>query len=142
MGSRQAIESIIEGLSTLLEGYVSLRESLELEFGAEENSEEDLEDTSSAEEVESNLITELKAGLDSVMVADDYAPEEMAALLTSLSDALEEIDPDAFESIESEDDFESIEDDEDDADDDELYEDDDDYYDDDDEFDSSDDDDY
>jgi len=100
----KASEKIIDGLTQLVEGFVELQESVEEEFGAE--LEDDLVARPSSEvsvEMEAAIVTELRAALEVVMDSEDFATDEMAALVSSLSDALEEIDPDVFESSSEED---------------------------------------
>ncbi len=133
-----AAEKLIEALTMLLEGYRELQESLEEDLGVES---EELEDESSSEasaEVEGALVTEMRSVIEMVMEGEDFASEEVATLISTMTDALEEIDPDVFEADESEEDedeeveedIEIYEDDEDldDLDEDDLGDDDDDDY--------------
>ena len=80
-------------------------------------------------EVDAAIVTELRTSIETVIDTEDYAPEEIASALSSLSEALEEIDPDVFASEEEDDEDEEYEDDDleelDDLDDLDDYEDDD-----------------
>ena len=106
--SSKATEKIIDALTELLEGYSELQESLEREFNAgkkvtESMDDDDDDDEESDDEVEVNpevdaaIVTELKAALETVMEAEDYSPEEIAQVVTTMTDALQEIDPGIFE---------------------------------------------
>lgn len=128
-------EKIIDALSQLLEGYAELQDAIESEY-----SEDDVEDESAEDREEgaitpdSALVAEIRSAIEAAMEAEDYTPEEVANLIASLTEALEEIDPNVFDAEEedkSEDEEEEYEEDDDDID---LDEDDDDYeeYDDDD----------
>lgn len=94
----KATEKIVEALSQLLEGYNELQEFLSQEYGSGSDSYEDDDDDDEEEsdeeaspEVEAALVTEIKAALESVIESDDYDPEEVANVLTALTEALEEI---------------------------------------------------
>ena len=111
---------IIEALTQLMEGYVELQQSVERDFGGREGAEEG----ELSSEVDSAIVTEVRAAVESVMEDEDYSAEEMASVISMLTDALEEIDPDVFN--QEEEDEEEEEDDEDEDDDDtDLDEDDD-----------------
>lgn len=107
MASKPA-EKIIEALNHLMEGYAELQESIRIDLGDEK--EEDIL------EIETALATEMRAALETLIDGEDYSAEEIATLLSSLTQALEEIDPDVFESDLDEDEV----DDDDDNDDDEY----------------------
>ena len=116
MGSK-ITRKITDALSELLEGYTELLESLEDEYPTD-----DIGDVDSNDEldIESSLITEVRAALELVMESEDYSPDDIASLITSMTEALEEIDPSIFEQEEGEeedDDDDYIVDDEDDFDD-------------------------
>jgi len=124
---------IIEALTQLMEGYVELQQSVERDFGAPAHGasasgasasgaagEDDAEGELSSE-VDTAIVTEIRAAVESVMEDEDYSAEEMASVISMLTDALEEIDPDVFDSDEEGEDEESedheeSEDDEDDVD--------------------------
>lgn len=103
---------IIEALTQLMEGYVELQQSVERDFGGREG--EDEGELSS--EVDTAIVTEVRAAVESVMEDEDYSAEEMASVISMLTDAVEEIDPDVFD---QEEDGEEEEEDEDDSEDDE-----------------------
>ena len=75
-------------------------------------------------EIDAAMITEMRASLEAVIDNEDFSPEEIASALSSLTEALKEIDPDVFEAEEEEEETIYVDDDEDD--DDEYYNDDDD----------------
>jgi len=103
---------ITEALSDLLQAYSELLEGLQTEFGISEDSETEASEEA-ADELESSLVNEVRAALELVMDQDDYAADDIAALITSLTEALEEIDPTIFEAAEEEEDEDEEEDDED-----------------------------
>jgi hypothetical protein len=125
----KASQQIIEGLSQLMEGFASLQASVEEEF---ENSDEELDDSPDSPanlEIDAAIVTEIRACVEAVMENEEYAPEEIASLVSTMTDALEEIDPGVFEEAEEEVieiDTDIYDDDEefDDDDEDEYYEDD------------------
>ncbi|MCO6431744.1 MAG: hypothetical protein J5J00_12875 [Deltaproteobacteria bacterium] len=100
----KATEKIVDALSQLLEGYNELQEFLRQEYGTvgdtyendDDDDDDDESDEESSPEVEAALVTEIKAALESVIESDDFDPEEVANVLTALTEALEEIDPTVF----------------------------------------------
>ncbi len=100
---------IIEALTQLMEGYVELQQSVERDFGSREG--EDEGELSS--EVDTAIVTEVRAAVESVMEDEDYSAEEMASVISMLTDALEEIDPDVFSQDEDEEEEDEDEDDDD-----------------------------
>ncbi|MBX7145664.1 MAG: hypothetical protein K1X79_14530 [Oligoflexia bacterium] len=111
----KAAEKIIEALTQLLEGYSELQESIENDFGGEKDDEE------TAEELDAALVTEMRAAVESVIENEDYTAEEIASVISALTDCLQEIDPDVFETEETEeeeddDDYDDDDEDEDDED--------------------------
>lgn len=92
---------ITEALSDLLQAYSELLAGLQTEFGISEESETEASEEA-ADELESSLVNEMRAAVELVMDQDDYAADDIAALITSLTEALEEIDPTIFEAAEEE----------------------------------------
>lgn len=101
---------IIESLTMLMEAYTQLQKSIRNDFGAGEP-DNDLDDTHDLQvEIDAAIVTELRTSIETVIDTEDFAPEEIASALSSLSEALEEIDPDVFASDEEEDDEEEYDD--------------------------------
>lgn len=100
----RAAEKIVDGLIQAMEGFVELQQGIEEEFASENGNGYDADKASSemTEEVDAAIVTELRAAIESVMDSEDYGSDEIAALFSSMSDALEEIDPDVFEETEEE----------------------------------------
>ncbi|MCB0331052.1 MAG: hypothetical protein KDD70_15380 [Bdellovibrionales bacterium] len=97
----RAAEKIIEGLTTLMEGFVELQEKVEAEFESENpRGESDTEDPDVRVEIDAAVVTEIRATLEAVMDAEDYSADEFATFISVAQDALEEIDPDVFEEVE------------------------------------------
>lgn len=109
----KSAEKIIDALTQLLEGYNELQASVQEEYGADDADDEEGEDSDLSEEVDAAIVTELRASLEAVIDAEDFSTEEIAAALCSLTEALEEIDPDVFESEDDEEEEEEDLDDED-----------------------------
>lgn len=102
---------IIESLTMLMEAYTELQKSVRNDFGAGEP-DDDVDETHDLQvEVDAAIVTELRTSIETVIDTEDYAPEEIASALSSLSEALEEIDPDVFASEEEDDEDEEYEDD-------------------------------
>lgn len=119
----KAAEKIIEGLTQVMEGYQELQSAVEDEYS--EAAEDSDEDETRSGEIDVAIVTELRGVLESVIDGEDYSTEEIAAAVSSLTSALEDLDPDVFDSDEeTEDDEEESEE----------------YYDDDDDLDFDDDD--
>lgn len=55
--------------------------------------EEDLEKEA---EIEEAMTTEIRAAVEGFLDTEDYSAEEFASLISHLTEALEEIDPDVF----------------------------------------------
>lgn len=116
----KATRKMTEALSDLLEAYSELLEGLHEEFGTEDSEAEEGAAATSPE-MESGLVNEVRAAVELVMDQDDYTADDIASLITSMTEALEEIDPSIFEQVDEEEEAEEIEVDEDDEDDDDDY---------------------
>jgi|LauGreDrversion4_2_1035121.scaffolds.fasta_scaffold127412_3 hypothetical protein len=117
----KATEKIIEALTQLVEGFAELQEKLEEDYDPEVESESDDDDTDSDDEegatgIEEAIVTEIKAAVESVIENEDCAPEDLASIVSALTGALEEIDPEVFshgeaeEEEEEEEEYEDIDD--------------------------------
>lgn len=95
----KAAEKMIEAFTALMEGFSELQEEIENEYGVstDEDDEEDEEDEERDIEADTAVVNEMRAVLEAVVDNEDFAPEEIAALITTVTDALEEIDPNVFE---------------------------------------------
>ena len=113
----KAAEKIIEALTQLMEGYAELQESLEDDFGSSLEGDDKV-----SAELDAALVTEMRAAIESVIENEDYTAEEVASVISTMTDGLQEIDPDVFATEEDE----EAEDDDDDHEDDDYDEDDDD----------------
>lgn len=116
----KASEKIIDALTQLMEGYIELQESIEEEYGSSSMTDDDDDESSVSEEVDAAIVTEIRAALEAVMESEDYSPEELASVISTMTDAIEEIAPDVFEEDEEEDDddedYEDYDDDDEDLD--------------------------
>lgn len=129
----KAADKIVDALNQLLEGFSELTENIQQELGEKTDLAATEEEELNAD-LESALVTELRAAIESVLENEDHSTEEVAGLIATMYEALEEIDPDIFERSlgedenETEDEYDDIDDDDDDdeIDDDDNYEDDDD----------------
>ncbi|MBN8549170.1 MAG: hypothetical protein J0M12_07655 [Deltaproteobacteria bacterium] len=122
----KAAEKIIDALTQLMEGYAELQESLEHDYGVDPEASD--EDNEANAELDTALLTEVRAAVESIIENEDYTAEEVGAVISALTDALQEIDPDIFteETEEEDEDDDDLDDDDDDDDLDDLDEDDDD----------------
>lgn len=84
--AKNASDRIIEGLTTLLQGFSDLEDMIETDYGT----------TSDDEEFSSHMITEISAAIETVIEDEDYTPEYIASVVSALMGALEELDPDIF----------------------------------------------
>ncbi len=111
--ANKASEKIIDALSQLIEGFNELQESIESDFTSEQPDEEYEEGQDVNTEIDAGVVNEMRAALEAVIDAEDVSPEEIASMLSSLTEALEEIDPEVFEGgQEGEEDEEAYEEDE------------------------------
>lgn len=99
--STKATEKIIDALTQLVEGFAELQERLEEDYDPDVESEEDEESEKGekkegASNLEEALVTEVRAAVEAVIENEDCAPEDLASIVSALSDALEEIDPEVF----------------------------------------------
>ncbi|MGI6524239.1 MAG: hypothetical protein ACOX2O_02955 [Bdellovibrionota bacterium] len=141
--TNRASEKIIDALTQLIEGYNELQESLGYDFeGHDDDEDGDMGDENINPELEASIVSEMHSALDAVIDSEDVSAEEIAMLLSSLTEALEEIDPSVFEPDEEDDEVHASYDEDDDMDyfDDDDEELDDDFDDDDDDYDDDDDD--
>ena len=104
----KATEKIIEALTQLVEGFAELQEKLEedydpeVETASDDDAATETEDEDSATGIEEAIVTEIKAAVESVIENEDCAPEDLASIVSALTDALEEIDPQVFSHGEAE----------------------------------------
>jgi hypothetical protein len=123
----KATEKIIDALTQLVEGFAELQESLEEDFDpAAATDDDDGDDDEASGYIEDALVTEIRAAVEAVIENEDCAPEDLASIVSALTDALEEIDPEVFSEATVAADEDEEEYDEDDEDDDDYDEDDDD----------------
>ncbi len=99
--STKATEKIIDALTQLVEGFAELQERLEEDYDPDVESDEDEESDKGekkegASNLEEALVTEVRAAVEAVIENEDCAPEDLASIVSALSDALEEIDPEVF----------------------------------------------
>ncbi len=83
---------ITDALANLMISFKELQTSLEEELGIDEF-ESDLEENP---ELEAAMIKEVKNALETTMDTEDYETEEVASLISTLTDSLEEIAPELF----------------------------------------------
>ena len=110
----KATEKVIEALTMLFEGYAELQVSIENEHGINTTDDDDVDDETATTDVEAALVTEMRAALEAVIEAEDYTPDDMASFISTMTEALEEIDPDVFEQEADPDDEENAVDEDDD----------------------------
>lgn len=132
----KATEKIIDALTQLVEGFAELQQGLEDDFdpeGADDDSKEESDEEESSSDLEDALVTEVRSAVEAVIENEDCAPEDLASIVSALTDALAEIDPELFSQEEEEEEKEEEDEDleEEDEDDDDIDLDDDDYEDDD-----------
>jgi hypothetical protein len=84
-------ERVGKNLMQLLDDYSEMRSTLDGMFRTSESDNENHND-----EVECALITELMGALQEV-TAEDYMPEDVASLISSITESLEEVDPTIFD---------------------------------------------
>lgn len=94
-------EKLIDAMTQLLEAYTELQATVESDCAVDETDDADEQDSLTTE-VDAALITEMHSVLEVVMDSEEYSSEEIAGLISTMSEALEEIDPDVFESGEEE----------------------------------------
>lgn len=99
--TNRATEKITEALSQLFEGFAELQDLLETELGTseveDEKDEKEEDEGDEKPDPESALIREMKTAIEVAIETEDYTPEEIATVIATMTEALEEIDPDVFE---------------------------------------------
>jgi hypothetical protein len=99
--SNKAADKIIESLTQLIEGYYELQQMVADDLGAGVDlTDEDNQEL--AAEVQSALTTEVRSAIETVLENDEIAVEDLAMVVSNLTEAIEEIDPDVFASGETE----------------------------------------
>ncbi len=127
-----ATEKLTTALSQLVEAYTELQEEVSEKLNSEDtgyeadddnNNETDEKSTDKImSEIDTAMVSELKLAIDSVIDSDDVSTEEFATIITTVVDALEELDPNCFSveneelEEEEEDDDEKFDEDDDDVD--------------------------
>lgn len=121
----KAAEKIITGLTEALVGFEELKTGIEEDIsagpipGGKKQSAKSI-----ATEIAAAIALEMRSILDTIVEEEDQSVETLAAFSQALTDALEELDPDAFEDEDEEEpDEDEDDDDEDEDDDDDLDED-------------------
>jgi segregation and condensation protein B len=101
--STKAAEKIVEALTQLVEGFAELQEQLEQDYGTEQDEDEtEGEESEESSGLEEAMVTEVRAAVESVIENEDCAPEDLASVISALTDVLEEIAPEVFVEEESE----------------------------------------
>lgn len=105
----KAAEKIIEGLTSVMEGFYELRRAVREDLGATgeagDDEEEEAADPELEADVESAVANEMRAAIETVLESEEYSSEELAAMLSAVTEGLEEVDPDVFaEQVEESDD--------------------------------------
>lgn len=115
--ANKAANKVIEALNQLIEGYYELQQLVADDLGVTGEIAEDDQQEMDAE-VQAALTTEVRAALETVLENEDIAIEDIAMVVSNLTEAIEEIDPDVFagESEEEEDEDDLDLDDDDDLD--------------------------
>jgi len=112
--STKAAEKIIDALTQLVEGFAELQEKLEEDYDPEREDDDTDESEAKSEVIGSSLedalVTEIRAAVESVIENEDCAPEDLASIVSALTDALEEIAPEVFTQESEEEDEEEDED--------------------------------
>ena len=118
--ANKAADKFIDALTNLLEGYNELAQLVAEDLGVSAQvSEEDNHELEM--EIQAALSTEIRAAIETVLENEDYSVEDVAMVVSNLTESIEEIDPDVFASEESEEEEEDEDDDDDlDLDDDDL----------------------
>lgn len=98
----RASEKIIDGLTQLLEGFSALQSEIEDDYTIEQEEIETASSDDVSVEMDAAAVVEIRAAIETVMDTEDYGTDEIAAFLSVLTDALEEIDPDVFEEVQTE----------------------------------------
>jgi ribonuclease E len=111
-------EKITDALAELMEAFAELQQSVSKSIkdgDDDDDTDENDEDKVMSAEQDEALVAEVRTALESALESEDVSPEEFATLLSSLTEALEEIDPDVFreevtQDVNDESDAEDIED--------------------------------
>ena len=111
----KSIEKVTETLAKLLQAYEELRNSAESQVQvaakhADSDAETDLDDEAiEAEiEIEETVSSDIKAAVDGLLDNGDHSVEDLAILISHLTEALEQIDPDVFGMEDEADDEEEV----------------------------------
>ena len=94
----KATEKIVDGITQLLEGYYDLQQTVAEDLGVDDSERDEEEAAELDAEVQAALSNEMRIALESVLEEDEHSIEEVAALVSNLTEAIEEIDPNVFES--------------------------------------------
>lgn len=92
-------EKITDALAELMEAFAELQQSVSKSIkdgDDDDDTDENDEDKVMSAEQDEALVAEVRTALESALESEDVSPEEFATLLSSLTEALEEIDPDVF----------------------------------------------
>ena len=114
--ANKAADKVIDALNQLVEGYYELQQLVadDLCVGGEETEEDQMEVDA---EVQAALTTEIRAAVETVIESEEISVEDIATVISNLTEAIEEIDPDVFAQEEGEadedDDLDDLDDDED-----------------------------
>ena len=91
-------EKLTEALTLLFEGFFELKEQAENDYSAKNVEEEDdFDDEEMLDDIDSAVAVEFKKAFEAVLDAEDYTPNDIADLMSVMTEALQEIAPDVFE---------------------------------------------
>ena len=95
--AHSATEKIVEAITQLLEGLTELQEAIEEgEVEALSDDDDDADESDAEEDNETALIGEMRSAIEQALEVEDYTPEDIAGLIATMTEALEEIDPNIF----------------------------------------------
>lgn len=115
----KAAEKIISGITEALAGFEELKTSIEEDISAGPASGGKKQSAKAiATEIAAAISLEMRSILDTIVEEEEQSVETLAAFSAALTDAIEELDPDVFDSEDEDEDDEVDEDDDDDSDDD------------------------
>ena len=118
----KTLDKLIKSMNGLIAGFQAVEEDVKAQHDIDPESDDLNDDPEKLAEINTGVISEVRTILETMIDDDEYSAEEIGKVLTALSEALQEIDPDVFDASDDdeEDDDESDDVDYDEDDDDDL----------------------
>jgi uncharacterized coiled-coil protein SlyX len=107
----KTLDKLTKAMNGLISGFQAVEEDVKAQHDIDPESDDINDDPEKLAEINTGVVSEVRTILENLIDEDEYSTEEIAKVLTALSEALQEIDPDVFDGSEDEEEEEDEDDD-------------------------------